>query len=270
MTKKKEENKNKFFKYLGISILFIIKIPYYIIKGIINLIKKISKKTQENKIEKKRESIIAKYEPFTIIETKEGDYKKWNKKTIESDSQIGIILGRRGSGKTALGIKFLENLYQKTKPKCFAIGFNKNEFPSWIEVIEDISKIENNSWVLIDEGGVLFNSRNSMSNSNKILSQLILIARHKNINILFISQNSSNLEINILRQADFLFLKPSSLLQKEFERKIIQNIYKETKKKFEKYEKDPGLTYIYSSNFRGFISNALPSFWEEKISKSFK
>ncbi len=270
MAKKKRKHKNKFFKYLGLFIFFIIKIPYYIILGIIKLIQKISKKTKENKIENKREKIIPTYEPFKIIETEEGDYKKWNKKTIDSDSQIGIILGKRGSGKTALGIKFLENLYAKTKAKCFAIGFNKNEFPSWIKVIEDISKIENDSWILIDEGGVLFNSRSSMSAPNKILSNLILIARHKNINILFISQNSSNLEINILRQADFLLLKPSSLLQKDFERKIIQNIYKKTKNKFKKHEQDKGLTYIYSSNFQGFISNPLPSFWKEKISKSFK
>lgn len=218
----------------------------------------------------KREKILAKYVPFKILEVIEGDYKGWFDKTIESDSQIGIILGARGSGKTAFGVKLLENIYSKYKEKCFAIGFKSEEFPSWIKVVGDISELENDSWVLIDEGGILFNSRNSMSNANKMLSQLILIARHKNINILFISQNSSNLEVNILRQADFLALKQSSLLQKEFERKIIQKLYSETQDKFEKYKQDKGLTYIYSGHFRGFISNSLPSFWKEGISKSFK
>ena len=270
MAKKRTKKQSKFWRYFGKGLLFMIKIPYYIIKGIIKIIIKISKKSHEEKIKQKRESIKAKYVPFNIIETMEGDYKKWFHKTIESDSQIGIILGARGSGKTALGIKFLENIYYKSKEKCFAIGFKSESFPSWIKVISDISKLENNSWVLIDEGGILFNSRSAMSNANKMLSQLILIARHKNINILFISQNSSNLEINILRQADFLILKPSSLLQKEFERKIIQKIYLETQNKFEKYNEYKGLTYIYSEKFRGFVSNPLPSFWKESISKSFK
>ncbi len=273
MVKKRTKKKFKFWKIL----LFIIKIPYYlikgiiqIIKGIIKLVKIISKKSKENKIKKKRESIKAKYVPFKIIEIIEGDYEAWFDKTVKSDSQIGIIIGARGSGKTAFGIKLLENIYSKYREKCFAIGFKPNEFPSWIQVISDISELKNDSWVLIDEGGILFNSRSSMSNANKLLSQLILISRHKNINILFISQNSSNLEVNILRQADFLVLKTSSLLQKEFERKIIQKIYSDTQDKFKKHIKDKGLTYIYSGEFRGFVSNSLPSFWKDEISKSFK
>ncbi len=268
--RKKTKKKSYFWKYLRKTLLFIIKIPYYLIKGIIILSKKISVKSKKNKIKKKRELIKARYTPFKIIEAIDGDYKNWFDKTIESDSQIGIILGARGSGKTAFGVRILENIYSKYKEKCFAIGFKPEEFPSWIKVVSDISELENNSWVLIDEGGILFNSRSSMSNANKLLSQLILIARHKNINILFISQNSSNLEINILRQADFLVLKKSSLLQKDFERKIIQKIYSESQEKFNKYEEDKGLTYIYSGKFRGFVSNPLPSFWREAISKSFK
>jgi len=167
-------------------------------------------------------------------------------------------------------VKFLENIYKKYKKRCFAIGFNPSDFPSWIKVVSDIPQLENDSWVLIDEGGVLFNSRSSMSNANKMLSNLILVARHKNINILFISQNSSNLEVNILRQSDFLVLKPNSLLQKEFERKIIQKIYSEAEAKFNNYEKVKGLAYIYSGKFKGFVSNPLPSFWKEGISKSFR
>ena len=268
--KKRIKKKSMFWKYLGKTLVFIVKIPYYITKGIIKLSKRASVKSKESKIKKKRELIKAKYESFKIIETIDGDYKTWFDKTIESDSQIGIILGARGSGKTAFGIKMIENIYSKYKEKCFAIGFKPEEFPSWIRVVSDISELENDSWVLIDEGGILFNSRSSMSNANKLLSQLILIARHKNINILFISQNSSNLDINILRQADFLVLKKSSLLQKEFERKIIQKIYWGSQDKFKKYEEDKGLAYIYSGKFRGFISNSLPSFWKEGISKSFK
>ena len=142
--------------------------------------------------------------------------------------------------------------------------------PSWIEVITSTNEIKNNSTVLIDESGVLFGSRNSMTTPNKLLSQLILIARHKNLNILFISQNSSNLDVNILRQADFLLLKPTSLLQEDFERKKIRDIYEEASKDFKKHENVQGLTYIYSEIFRGFIANPLPSFWSTNISKSFR
>lgn len=270
MTKKKGKQRSNFLRYFGNFLLFIIKIPYYLVRGALKLIKIIFGKIEEKKIKIRKDSMVAKHEPLKVIHTKEGSYESWLKKFYESDSQIGIILGARGSGKTAFGMKFLENFHTKNKKKCFAMGFNESELPSWIKNAKGISELENDSFVLIDEGGILFNSRSSMSNSNKLLSQLILIARHKNISILFISQNSSNLEVNILRQADFLILKPSSLLQKEFERKIIQNIYKDTKEDFEKFNENKGVTYIYSGLFRGFVSNPLPSFWKENLGKSFK
>jgi hypothetical protein len=275
--KKRKSKKSSSWKTLGKVLLFIIKIPYYlviliyyILKGIysfiiwlINLFKKVEVNAKRNKMK-------AREDDFKVVHIDKGDYKKFENDLFSSDSKIGLILGARGSGKTAFGIKLLEKAYFQTKRKCYAIGFSKSEMPSWINIVSDISSILNNSFVLIDEGGILFSSRSSMTNANKFLSQLILIARHKNLTIFFISQNSSNIEINVIRQADFLVLKHSSLLQKDFERKIIKNIYEKIDSNFDKYINNKGVTYIYSDQFRGFISNNLPSFWKESISKSFR
>jgi len=267
MAKKKKDDT---LIYLGKFIWFFLKIPYYIVREVYNLIKGVSEFFKEKRVINKRKNLTSKYEEFKVIQVLSGSYENWVQKVCKSDSQIGIVLGSRGSGKTAFGIKLLENIHIKCKKKYYAMGFKAEEMPSWINVISEISKIENNSFVLVDEGGILFHSRKAMSSANKILSDLIMISRHKNLSILFISQNSSNLEVNILRQADFIVLKPSSLLQKEFERKIIQKFYEETEKSFEKFKDIRGLAYIYSNNFKGFISNILPSFWKESISKSFK
>lgn len=267
---RKKRKKNNAGRVIGKTLLFLVKTPYYIWKGVYSLIKKSESIIQEKKISKKRGKIGSVYKDLKVVNLKEGDYNDWIENIFASDSKIGVILGARGSGKSAFGIKFLENAHSKYKKNCYAIGFQKDEMPSWIKAVDNISELGNDAFVLVDEGGILFSSRNSMSNANKMLSELILIARHKNLSILFISQNSSNLEVNILRQADFLVLKPSSLLQKEFERKIIQKMYDSVKEDFEKFSKDPGLAYIYADSFRGFVSNELPSFWGVKISKSFR
>ena len=280
VNKTKQKKDQPLWDFLFNTLWFIITIPYkiikFFIKSLTHFIKKekteVNEKKQEKQVKKvmeKRESLNARYEDFRVIKGDRKDYTKWYKKLVNSDSVIGIILGARGTGKSAIGIKILENMQTGHNKNCFAIGFREEEMPSWIHVVEKASEIENDSFVLIDEGGILFNSRNSMSNANKMLSELLLIARHKNLSILFISQNSSNLEINILRQADFLILKPSSLLQGNFERKIIQKMYKDTQEDFKKYENDKGLAYIYSDEFNGFVTNPLPSFWNMKISKSF-
>ncbi|MFA4887054.1 MAG: hypothetical protein WC595_02495 [Candidatus Nanoarchaeia archaeon] len=85
-----------------------------------------------------------------------------------------------------------------------------------------------------------------------------------------VTHNSANIDLNILRQADFLLLKPSSLLQKDFERKKINEIYKDAEKQFKQYKDQKGLTYIYSETYKGFVANPLPSFWNEKVSKSYR
>jgi hypothetical protein len=267
---KAKEKGRSFWHYFFHAIWFIIKIPYYIVKYISLFFAWIGGRMAEAKIASKRSAMKPVFESLKVIKTQEGDIDDFLDTTANADSRIGIILGARGAGKTAFGVKLMENLHTKTKKHCYAIGFREEDFPSWINVVENVSQIKNDSLVLIDEGGVLFNSRNAMSSANKLLSELILVARHKNLTILFISQNSANLEINIIRQADFLVLKPSSLLQKEFERNIVQKMYEKASKGFEKYKSVKGITYIYSREFTGFISNPLPSFWGQSISKSFR
>src|SRR3989339_1368008 len=126
------------------------------------------------------------------------------------------------------------------------MGFNEKDMPEWINVVDNINDIKTNSFVLIDEGGILFSSRKSFSDANKLLSELLLIARHNDLSIIFISQNSANLEINAIRQADYLILKTSSLLQKDFERKKIKEIYEQIGERFKTYSSLKGITYIYS------------------------
>jgi hypothetical protein len=248
----------------------LLKTPYYVGKGIYLAGKKVESKVRQTKLNKKRKLLVPKYEGLKVVKEINGEFEGWENQLIGEESKIGIILGARGTGKTAFGVKLMENVYAKSGAKCYAMGFKQEEMPLWIEVVDDVSKIKNNATVLIDEGGILFSSRKSMTAPNKLLSDLILVARHKNLNILFISQNSSNLDVNIIRQADFLVLKPTSLLQKDFERKKIRDIYQGVQKDFEKLQGDKGLSYIYANEFQGFVSNPLPSFWSMGISKSFR
>jgi len=256
------------FKMIFIIISWIFKIIILGIEKIIQLIVTSSKKRKEKLVENNPDK-VEHYVPFTTIKAINGTFTGFENVLAKKDSTIGIILGARGSGKSAFGLKLLENLHATSSRKMFALGFKTADLPHWIHAIDDIELIENNSYVLIDEGGILFNARQGFSDANQLLSKLLLIARHKDLSIMFISQNSSNLEINAIRQADYLVLKPSSLLQLDFERKKIKEIYIEAAEDFAKFKRTKGLTYIYSDTFKGFVSNPLPTFWTTRISKSF-
>ncbi len=227
---------------------------------------KILESKKDKKIQKKRLKKIPKEIKFIEIEAINGSLDDFCK-LLNHPGKIGIILGARGSGKSALGMRILENIHSFGK-NVYALGFTSENLPKWITVIADINQIPNHSFLLVDEAGIGFSSRSSMSSINKLLTELLLISRHKDISIIFITQNSSNVEINTLRQADYLLLKPSSLLQLDFERKKIKEIYQEVKDNFKKHN-EKGVVYVYSDAYTGFIKSELPSFWSDDLSKSF-
>jgi len=237
-----------------------------ILEKLIKPIKDYFEDKEEKNQFKKRLKKSAVNSNFKELEQIDGNLEEFQN-YLNKYGKIGIILGARGSGKSALGIRILENLNASEK-KVYAMGFRKDRLPKWISPVESVQEISNNSFLLADESGIKFSSRSSMSSTNKLLSELLFISRHKNISIIFIAQNSSNIEINTLRQADYLLLKPSSLLQLDFERKKIKEIYKEVSEQFKKHN-GKGTTYIYSDIYRGFVENFLPSFWTEDLSKSF-
>ncbi len=288
MVRRKRKTKNHLaiaLKYIFIGLYWVIKNIilgiWWFIKYLFNQIKPLIERVYKTDFKKKRtikenkdlkisDTPSYKYEDFKIIKDLEGKYSNFEKKLMESKSGIGIILGARGAGKSAIGLKILENFYIKTQRPSYTMGFKESDLPEWIKNISSIDEVENNAVVLLDESGIQFSSRDSMSSINKLLSKLLLIARHKDLNLIFITQNSSNIDLNIIRQADYLILKPSSLLQKDFERKKINQIYNEVEIYFKQYKKEKGLTYIYAESYRGFVSNPLPSFWNTDISKAYR
>ena len=158
---------------------------------------------------------------FDLINTASGKLEDFTKR-LRRSSLIMLIIGKRGSGKSALGFKLLETLAGGSK-KAYYIGQAK--LPWWIRTVDDIDKISNDSIVLVDEAALSFSARDSMSKSNKFLGKLMAIARHKNLTLIIITQNSAMLDLNILRLSDTLLFKEPSLLQEKFERKAIAELF---------------------------------------------
>jgi len=205
--------------------------------------------------------------PFSVVKTEKGDYDDFHNKLLNY-SLIMLINGKRGSGKTALGMKFLELYNKKTKRKCYILGYENTKLPRWMKKVDDIEKIPNNAAALIDEGAVTFFSRDSMKKSHKELSKLMAIARHKNLVMMLITQSSAMIDLNVLRLTDTILLKEPSLLQSKFERKAIKEIYEKAMPHFKEEKKER--FYVLDDEFEGLLKHGLPSFWNEGVSKSFK
>jgi hypothetical protein len=209
------------------------------------------------------------YVPFEVVKTTKGDYEEFRRKLTRS-SLILLILGKRGSGKTAFGMKLAEMFHHEARKKIYTLGYESAKLPSWLKKVASIEAIPNNSISLLDEGAVFFSSRESMKNPNKELSKLMAIARHKNLTLILITQNSGLIDINVLRLADTILLKEPSLLQAEFERKAIKDMYAKVVPMFKDKQNKKPYVYVWDDEFEGMLKSGLPAFWTEEISNSFK
>ena len=92
----------------------------------------VNKKIAKKKALKSRSE--AKYSKFNEVKKLNGNLNKLENKIFKSSS-IGIILGARGTGKSAIGMKVLENMVSKTNKNAYAMGFNAKSLPSWITLL---------------------------------------------------------------------------------------------------------------------------------------
>jgi len=192
------------------------------------------------------------------------------------DNGLILILGRRRSGKSCLAYALLEEL--KSKKQTYVLKFPRKELlPEWIVNLDTLDFPEN-SIILVDEAYKIFSARTPMSERNRFISDLNGLAGQKNLLIIYITQESTKVDINILRGIDIMLIKALSINQIRFERRELRNYLGPIKEKIDNL-KDVDLikrsTYVscdlMEKKFEGLIvnSNTPPSFWNEELSKSW-
>lgn len=203
---------------------------------------------------------------FKVVKSVSGNFDDF-KTRLKSSSLIMLITGKRGSGKTALGFKFLDVLAGKRN----AYYLGEGKLPGFIKKVSDVKDVKNESVLLVDEAAISYSSRNSMKKENKVLSEIMVIARHKDLSLIIITQNSAMIDLNVVRLTDTIIFKEPSLLQARFERKSIKDLFEKADKEFNKIKEGNKKAYFYvlDDEFEGMLQSGLPDFWSEKISKSF-
>ena len=192
---------------------------------------------------------------------------------IIKHSCVIIILGSRGSGKSALGYKILE--YLKWTAKIYVVGLPEKArkmLPDWIGCVPSLEDVPPNSIVLVDEAYMMLHARASATQRARELSNLINLSRQKEQTLIFVSQEARQIDKNIASSANIIIIKPPGILQLEFERSQLKKLLAEAKRLFAAIDKDKNKwSYVYApeSNFIGMLENSLPTFWTPGLSKAY-
>ena len=194
-----------------------------------------------------------------------------------------IINGHRGEGKSALGWWLAQEMQKRTKKKVAALGmppaaqkvFPKRGFGrggiQFVTSLDEIDKMKP-SIVICDEAAFIAGSRDAMSKSNKEWLKLIAICRHKDHLLIFIHQQSRQLDVQIMMDADLVMMKRPTQLHLRGAR---AEFAPEISEAFDLFSKMRGSTkkkvYVVDYHYGGgtMLNAYMPTWWNDRVSKAY-
>jgi hypothetical protein len=184
-----------------------------------------------------------------------------------------LVIGKRGSGKTATAYKVLEiNRYSRS-PYVVGVGAAaKQKLPAWIGLVDTIEDLPSKSIALIDESYLQFHSRESMSPVKANLSRVLNLSRQRNQTLIFVSQEARQIDKNIASSANVVIVKDPGMLQVEFDRPELRTIVRDAQRSFESVRGEKRRwSYVYSpdADIAGMLDADLPTFWKPSMSRLF-
>ncbi len=188
---------------------------------------------------------------------------RWSE--IIKPPKVVIIFGKRGGGKTALGMYLLEEAGKDFNFLSVVVNFprSKQELlpPSFvIKTLEEIKSCDS-SVILIDEGSTLIPA--GQAKLEEMIKAFSALSRQREQIIILIFHATADVGTRILRGVDTLIFKEPSLRQIQWGSKdeILRELLLEAKEKLA----NRGAQYCYVDSedpeFRGVLENSLPSFW---------
>ncbi len=186
---------------------------------------------------------------------------------------VVLLLGGRGSGKTALGFRLLELF--RYKPMHYVIGLPSqcaHLLPDWIGVKESLEDVPSGSISLVDEAYLSNHARDWAKAESRELCRLLNLSRQQDKTIIFIAQQGRQINLDIASSANVIVFKNPGILQTEFERPALRQIVSDAKLAFETISGDrKKWSYVYSpdAGFNGLVENILPTFWSQKLSRMY-
>ncbi len=186
---------------------------------------------------------------------------------------IVLVLGKRGSGKSALGYRLLELSRYVATPYVVGLPAEARKvLPEWVGMAASLEDVPPKAIAVVDEAYLPYHARSSMAAEARAMSQLLNLSRQREQTIIFISQEARQVDRNIASSANVVVFKDLGALQLAFDRPELNRIASQARQAFAAIDRHKERwSYVYSpdADHTGLVENSLPSFWKEKLSHIF-
>lgn len=187
---------------------------------------------------------------------------------------FSLIIGSRGSGKTALSHLIIDRLRQETKRPIYLFRYPREDLLKSIGYhnIKEIGAVEHlsNCILYLDEPQITLPRGDHKGND--LLFELLTICRHRDITLVVSTSDTrwvnkgleSYVDITFIKDIEYEFIKNGAMAKK-----IIRMNSALSPEDF-KLEKNEYLMYFRKdAEYQGKFENVLPSYWNEGYSKPF-
>jgi hypothetical protein len=191
----------------------------------------------------------------------------WFAKVLKANFNTYLIIGQRGSGKTALALALGEarakDIFMLDAPPALWGHVTP------IKTVNDIKKVPAGSTVIIDDAGIYIPARRSMSQSNVQFGEIIAIARHLEITLIINAQYASQVDRFALEVTAY-FAKMPEFGWEDIERPFLKPIIQEAMTQFaamgEMERKEHVFVYVDKTK-RGMLTYSPPPWYTTTISR---
>ena len=195
---------------------------------------------------------------------------KWSK--IADHPAVYLILGDVGEGKTVTSCSIIDEFHQDRKSlKVYMIDRKDvvDKYPKWFRYADPKKpRLSQNSIIFLDDAHLQHYARDWFGGKAKRLDFIGRERRQSGNTIVYNTQQSRVLDINLISMASCLVFKRPSRLQLEVERKEVKKMFEVADKALKEEGYKVNKAYVVSNDYEGIVTVKKPKWFTDKMSKA--
>lgn len=199
---------------------------------------------------------------------------KWSK--IADHPAVYTILGDVREGKTTTAASIIDEFHKEKKLPVYMVAPKKvvDVWPKWFHQVNPAKpKFPQNCIIFVDDAHLYYYAREWRGGSAKFLDFVARQRAHDGRTLVYTTQQSRVLDINLIVMSSAIVFKRPSKLQIESERKQVKEMFKTAKAALK--GKDKKWAYVVADTaeqgeFEGLVKVKKPEWFTDKMSKANK